>query len=60
LAKAGYLTILEAGDLAAAKLAAIIKKGLHTHPPAADKLRLQGDRESAAIINRLLDKETRS
>ena len=60
LAKAGYLTLLEAGDLVPTKLAAIIKTELHTHPPATDKLRLQGDRESGAIINRLLGKETRS
>jgi predicted glycosyltransferase len=57
LARAGYLSILEAADLVPTKLAGIMKNGLGTSPQPAKKLRLQGDRESAAIIFRLVNEE---
>jgi predicted glycosyltransferase len=57
LARAGYLSILEAADLVPAKLAGIMKNGLRTSPQSAKNLRLQGDRESAAIIFRLVGEE---
>ncbi len=58
LAEAGYLSILEAEDLAPAKLADIMKNAISTPPHSAASLRLQGDQESAAIILRLTDKES--
>lgn len=57
LARAGYLTILEAADLAPVKLAEIIKDSLDAKPHPPTSLRLQGDKESAAIIFRLTGKE---
>jgi predicted glycosyltransferase len=57
LARAGYLSILEAADLVPAKLAGIMKNGLRTTPQPAKNLRLQGDRESAAMIFRLVNEE---
>ncbi len=57
LAEAGYLAILEAEDLAPAKLAEIMKNALSTPPQSASSLRLQGDQESATIIRRLTGKE---
>lgn len=57
LARAGYLTILEAADFAPAKLAEIMKHSLGTSPHPATSLRLHGDQESASIIFRLTGKE---
>lgn len=54
LAKAGYLSILEAADLAPAILAEKIKQGLTITPQSASSLRMRGDQESAAIISHLL------
>lgn len=57
LVKTGHLSILEATDLAPDKLADLMKNGLSTRPQPAISLRLQGDRECAAIIFRLTGKE---
>jgi predicted glycosyltransferase len=59
LVAAGYLDILEAEDLAPLRLARIMERALENDTQPKNRLRLQGDRESAAIIHRLANKGER-
>ncbi len=60
LAEAGYLTILENEDLPPLRLARTMERALANPTQPKNRLRLQGDLESAAIIHRLANKRERS
>jgi predicted glycosyltransferase len=54
LADADYFGMLDTEDLEPVRLTNIIRKILSTNPAPTKPLKLQGDRESAAIIRNLL------
>lgn len=59
LVAGGYLQLLEERELEVVALAERLRRALLSPPPAGGGLRLDGDRESAAIIRRLMEERHR-